>query len=427
MRQHPSASVSASNLQQKPTDALIIAKRRVLLKGGNVSVDKRGPVYWMFFMVKGRRIQKSTGCRNRRDAEEVERAYRTQIAKGEVGLEDKKPVPSFKAAIREFLDRSQIDHADKPNTHRRYETTSKALLRYFEDKQLDQIGVDDVENFKDWRRRQKKQQPNKKLKKNKRATTTKTIKPATVNRELACLRAMINHFIRNDVLVKNPVSRVKFLKEDNEQTRVISADEERLYLMACSQPLQDVATIMVETGMRPEEVCRMERHNVYLDKGYVFNPYGKTKTARRKLPLSQRAANVLRSRIENSDSEFVFPTTRGGENPSTHIVKLNNAHHGALKRSGVEYFRLYDLRHTFATRAVEAGVDLMTLAALLGHSRIQMVMRYAHPSEKHQFAAIKAIEARRMGEEQKQERASRVRADLASEEAVSELTFGKRG
>ena len=59
-------------------------------------------------------------------------------------------------------------------------------------------------------------------------------------------------------------------------------------------------------------------------------------------------------------------------------------------------FRLYDLRHTFATRAAEAGVDIMTLAALLGHSRIQMVMRYAHPTEEHQFNAMKKMEANRL-------------------------------
>ena len=65
----------------------------------------------------------------------------------------------------------------------------------------------------------------------------------------------------------------------------------------------------------------------------------------------------------------------------------------AVKRAGVEFFRLYGLRHTFATRATEAGVDIMTLAALLGHSRVQMVMRYAHPSEEHQFSAVRKIEA----------------------------------
>jgi integrase len=306
--------------------------------------------------------------------------------------------------MKEFLDRAQIDHAGKHNTMRRAETSSKALLRYFNETLLDQIKVENVEGFKDWRRRQKKKPPNKKLKKNKRATTNVTIMPATVNRELACLRAMINYFIRNDVLVKNPVSRVKFLKEDNEQMRVITDDEERLYLMACSQPLQDVATIMVETGMRPDEVCRMERRHVHLDKGYVLNPYGKTKAARRKLPLSQRAADILRRRLENADCEFVFPTTRGGKDPTRPIVKLNAAHRGAVARAGVEPFRLYDLRHTFATRATEASIDLVTLAALLGHSRVQMVMRYAHPSEQHQFEAIKRIELSRATKYQQQEK-----------------------
>src|SRR5215475_9255788 len=64
----------------------------------------------------------------------------------------------------------------------------------------------------------------------------------------------------------------------------------------------------------------------------------------------------------------------------------------ALKASGIEHCRIYDCRHTFATRAVEAGVDLVTLAALLGHSKIQMVLRYAHPTKEHQAQAIKKLE-----------------------------------
>src|ERR1044071_7577942 len=316
--------LSASNLQQKPTDTPIMTKGRVLLKGGRMTVGRRkdAKYYVMYFMHKGQRIQRSTRCTNKRDAEEVERAFRTQLAKGEVGLDEKKPVPSFRDAMEEFLARSLADHADKPNTHQRAITSSKALLRFFEDRPLDQITPDDVEKFKDWRRRHRKQPPYKKLKKNKRATTSKPIKLSTVNRDLACLRAMINYFIRQDVLVKNPVSRVKFFKEDNEQMRVVSDDEERLYLLACSQPLQDVATIMVETGMRPDEVCRLERRNVHLDKGYIFNPYGKTKAARRKLPLSRRAAEVLRHRLQTVMGDYVFPGTRGGKDASRPIVKL---------------------------------------------------------------------------------------------------------
>ena len=59
----------------------------------------------------------------------------------------------------------------------------------------------------------------------------------------------------------------------------------------------------------------------------------------------------------------------------------------------MERFTVYDLCHTFATRATMSGVDLLTLAALLGHNRIQMVMRYAHPTAEHQLSAIKKLES----------------------------------
>jgi len=62
-------------------------------------------------------------------------------------------------------------------------------------------------------------------------------------------------------------------------------------------------------------------------------------------------------------------------------------------QSLIPALRLYDLRHTWATRGAMAGIDVVTLAAMLGHSRIQMVLRYAHPTEKHQFQAMRKLEA----------------------------------
>jgi integrase len=101
---------------------------------------------------------------------------------------------------------------------------------------------------------------------------------------------------------------------------------------------------------------------------------------------------VLSIRLAKVKGECLFPGRGVGDEP---IVKVKNAHTGALKRSKVRAFRLYDLRHTWATRAAMAGVDLVTLAAMLGHSRVQMVMRYAHPTEEHQFNAMEKMEAYR--------------------------------
>lgn len=212
---------------------------------------------------------------------------------------------------------------------------------------------------------------------------------------------MLNHFIKSDVLTRaNPVSRVNYLAEDNEQMRVLTQEEEKLYLLAASQPLQDIATLMVETGMRPEEVFRLRRENVHLEQGYLFNPYGKTKAAKRKVPLSERAAAVLSKRLAEVKGYYLFQGRGTADHP---IVKVNNGHRAAVTRSGVGPFRLYDLRHTWASRAAMAGVDLVTLAALLGHSRVQMVMRYAHPTEEHQFQAVQKMQRFIAGELKKLE------------------------
>ena len=184
---------------------------------------------------------------------------------------------------------------------------------------------------------------------------------------------------------------MKFLQENNEIFVVVSPDEERLYLMAASQPLQDVATVMLETGGRPDEVGKLRKQDVNLEKGFISIPDGKTRAARRRIPLTARASSVLEKRVADAQGDYLFLGGRTGDADKP-IVKLNAAHNGAIARAGLKKFRLYDFRHTFASRMAMAGVDLITLAALLGHSRVQMVMRYAHPIEGHKFEAMLRLE-----------------------------------
>ncbi|MBV8673306.1 MAG: site-specific integrase [Acidobacteriaceae bacterium] len=141
--------------------------------------------------------------------------------------------------------------------------------------------------------------------------------------------------------------------------------------------------------MRPEEVYRIRPENVNLVGGFLFNPYGKTKAARRRVPLTSTARNVLTRRMAGLETPFLFPCET---DPARSVPKVNNAHDRAVRDSKVSPFRLYDLRHTWATRATESGIDLVTLAALLGHSKIQMVLRYAHPTQEHQTRSVERLE-----------------------------------
>src|SRR6476659_8010509 len=104
------------------------------------------------------------------------------------------------------------------------------------------------------------------------------------------------------------------------------------------------------------------------------------------------------------------------------MLKVNNAHTTALKNSKVRTFRLYDLRHTWATRAAEAGMDMPTLAALLGHSKLNMVMRYAHPQAKHQAEAVKRLEAFNAAKEIAEVEKKQKEQKVATPEAVPTIS-----
>jgi len=108
------------------------------------------------------------------------------------------------------------------------------------------------------------------------------------------------------------------LDEQNVQDRVLTREEERLYLLASPQPLRDIATLVLQTGMRPEEVCRIRRENVHLDQDYLSNPHGKTPAAKRRVSLNRTAKEILARRLQQ-DGDYLF---QGGVKGRP-IVKVN--------------------------------------------------------------------------------------------------------
>ena len=115
--------------------------------------------------------------------------------------------------------------------------------------------------------------------------------------------------------------------------------------------------------------------------GYVFVPTGKTRFARRNIPLTDTAKAVLKRRARAAKGPYVFPSRYDFSKPLTSVKK---AHAEALEEAEIKHpFRIYDLRHTFGSRSAMAGVDLPTLKELMGHSEISTTMRYIHPTPEH--------------------------------------------
>ena len=329
-------------------------------------IYKRGSVYWYEFCFRGRRFRKSTGLTNKNAAIQAEAKKRTQLAEGEAGIHRPSAVPAFKKFLEvEFTPWDKSQHEAHPRTHKRYMVSSKVLVQFFGKLRLNEITPALIEKYKMQRRQQ--------------------VREAGVNRDLAALRLMLNFATIQGHLHRNPFKGVKLLQEGAGAMRILSHEEEQKYLEVASKTLRDVAILMLETGMRPEEVFNTLCENVHLDRQYLHIPRGKTRFARRNIPLSDRAISVVKPGMKGV---YIFPNRLDRQKPLTTVQKM---HDKARKTLGFN-FRLYDLRHTFGTRSAMAGVDLATLRELMGHASISMTMRYVHPTTEHKREAVKKLE-----------------------------------
>ncbi|HKW87408.1 MAG TPA: site-specific integrase [Candidatus Acidoferrales bacterium] len=336
-----------------------------------MSVYKRGAVYWYEFQFEGQRIRESTSLTNKTSAERAEAIRKAALAQGKAGIVRHVPSPIFEDFVNnEFFPWSERQHQAHPRTHQRYRVASKPLIGFFGKIRLDIIASSHVEKFKLLR--------------------SEKISSAGTNRDLAALRFILNFAMRQDYIARNPVIGVQFLTEGPGSMRIVSHEEQQKYLAAANSLLRDVATIMVETGMRPEEVYALRQENVHLERRYLFVPSGKTRFARRNVPLTGAAIAILKRRVTKAKGPYLFAHRTDPNKPLTTVRK---AHFDAMRTARIDPpFRLYDLRHSFGSRSAMAGVDLPTLKELMGHSDISTTMRYVHPTPEHKQEAVRKLE-----------------------------------
>ena len=349
-----------------------------------MAVYKRGGVWWYKFKFDGESVRESTKQTNKRVAEQMEAARKTSLAKGEVGLEDKKCVPTLKAFGQEFIKTIETRCAEKPATISFYKQKLKQVLEFSKlaSARLDRIDEALIESYAQRRTRT--------ISRHKKA-----LSPASVNRELATLRRLLR--LASEWRLIGSVPRIRLLRGERNREFVLGHADEKSYLSALKCPLRDVATILLDTGLRVGEILSLEWTDVHLrpakgaKHGYLTVRAKNAKNSKaRNIPLTDRVAEILRAQSPERNG-YIFHRPDGSQLYSTWLDQQHSAVRESLKLP--KDFVLHSLRHTFGTRLGEAGADAFTIMRLMGHSTVTVSQRYVHPSPESMENAVSRLEA----------------------------------
>jgi len=220
----------------------------------------------------------------------------------------------------------------------------------------------------------------------------------TVDKDLAVLKAFFNWCMARNLVASNPVRRVKFFNEDNSRLRYLTEDEYNRLIQAAkmidtSPLLAEKIILSVHTGLRRGSLFQMRWDYVDFLNRVVRIP--RTKSGRpHAVPLNATALTTLQAlyteRLPDCPYVFAHATGRKAGEP---VKDVKNAFHTALEIAEIKDFTWHDLRHTFASWLIMKGASLRSVAELLGHRGLRMVMRYAHLSPAYLSAEVGLLDA----------------------------------
>ena len=229
-------------------------------------------------------------------------------------------------------------------------------------------------------------------------------KPATVNRHIATLKHMFTkatdwNMVEEETLKR--VRKVKLLEENNRRLRYLNKDECKKLIDACKPHLKPIVITALNTGMRKEEILSLQwEKNIDLKNGFILLDVTKN-GERREIPINATLHEVLSGIVRRIDIPYVFYVARKKKETEnqTEVSKLSqrygNIHRSfqsACTKAKIRDFHFHDLRHTFASQLVMAGVDITTVKELLGHKTLTMSLRYAHLAPSHKVKAVDILD-----------------------------------
>ncbi len=326
--------------------------------------QRKAGIWYADFFADGKRVQVSTGTRNKREAEKFLALRISEAVRGQYA----KPV---RITLSEF-GRQYMEYA---KTNKRSWLRDQQIMVHltgvFGPMPLGDIGALSIERYKIDRLKA-------------------PASPATVNRELALLKHMFNLAEQWGLFRgRNPVKGIRFLPEDNLQYRSLSDAEEAELIRQCSPYLQDLVTFAIHTGLRFGDILNLKWEGVDLENQTIKVFVKKTRRFL-DLPLNDAAAKVVRGWHGIRRNEYVFYNPETGEQWKDLWLGLKKA----CRKAGLKDITWHTFRHTFASRLTRAGADLVSVKELLGHSSITVTMRYAHTNREAKARAVRLLTPR---------------------------------
>ncbi len=345
---------------------------------------RKGSPYWWVDIVPpdgGRRIQQSTKIRHtastpalrreaKRLAERVEHEYHLKAAKRLHGEVDPKPAASFSA----FADWYEANVTAHHRGAAREREILENLRRHFGRRFLADLAAADI---LEWMTRRRKD-----------------VRASTVNRELDVLKHLLAAAVPT-YLEASPAAHIKRLRAEKRAMVVLSPADEKKLLEHIAPADRVIVIAALDTLARAGELLALRWQDDHKTHLTILNPKAGDS---RKVPVSSRLRTALDSlKSAKNRKGYIFAHRRVGKDARTWSNSLKQMLEDGCKRAKVTYGRNTDgitfhgLRHTGATRMIEAGVSLRIVQAIGGWSDLRMLTRYTHPSDDAMAAAVEII------------------------------------
>ena len=344
---------------------------------------KRGKVWWCCYKnLDDRVVRVSTGTQNYDDAIQFLVNRKNDIQLGREPEKKKIVKYSFRQLSEQYKKWAERQMCFKSKNYlidQLEEIFGNLPLRRFDTMLLEQFQTERLQKGKE-----------RKVKAGHKPIPAKGNKPATVNRFMATMSHMFTKAVEWGMVEEETLKRirkVKQLPENNKRLRYLSKEECQSLINSCGPHLRPVVITALNTGMRKGEILSLKWDNVDLKHGFIL--LEKTKNGdRRESPINETLRVTLDNRMRRLDVPYVFYNAETSK-PYQDVKKSFKT---ACRKTGIRDFTFHDLRHTFASHLVMAGVDLATVKELLVHKTLDMTLRYAHLAPSHKVKAVDLLD-----------------------------------